>query len=127
MKNRNYSREHQVFLAIVNDAADAGRWRGQVDEERLITLLDEHRLYPIVSESAVAAYPQVAAWIREEKQYNAFEMLALTRSLVQLVQQFDAAGVRYLCLKGPVIALRLYGDLSQRTSRDLDVVVDIAQ
>lgn len=49
--------------------------------------------------------------------------LFLTRELLQLLRQFDAQNIQALPLKGPVVAVSIYKDLSRRQFADLDILV----
>lgn len=52
-------------------------------------------------------------------------MLHLSGELEQLCKLLTEAKIHVLLLKGPVLAVDLYGDLSRRTSSDLDMLVPI--
>jgi hypothetical protein len=54
---------------------------------------------------------------------NTMEMLHLRGELERMNKLFTDEGVRSLVLKGPVLADMLYGDISARTSGDLDILV----
>ncbi|WP_336788237.1 nucleotidyltransferase domain-containing protein [Paenibacillus sp. MMO-177] len=57
---------------------------------------------------------------------NTMEMLHLRSELERMNGLFAAQGIRMLVLKGPVLADMLYGDISGRTSGDLDILVSKA-
>lgn len=50
-------------------------------------------------------------------------MLSLCREIEHLSKLFTENQVRNLFLKGPVIAKEIYGDISLRTSKDLDILI----
>lgn len=54
---------------------------------------------------------------------NTMEMLHLRAELERINKRFEEEGIRSLVLKGPVLAAMLYGDISGRTSGDLDILV----
>lgn len=58
-------------------------------------------------------------WFETSRRRN----LKLTAELVRLVDLFESDGVRVLSYKGPVTAIRGYGDLSLRRFVDLDLLV----
>ena len=52
-------------------------------------------------------------------------MLHLSGEMEMICKVFNENHIRTLALKGPVLASDLYGDLSLRTSADLDILVPI--
>ena len=52
-------------------------------------------------------------------------MLKLSGEMENISELFMENNIRSLFLKGPVIALDLYGDVSLRTSKDLDILLSI--
>src|SRR5690606_22676069 len=55
---------------------------------------------------------------------NTFQMLRLTQEMAKICGNLSDSGIRSIMLKGPMLAMQLYGDLSHRTSKDLDILVD---
>lgn len=51
---------------------------------------------------------------------------ALLAELLRVLDALDVAGIRTIPFKGPLLAETLYGDRALRTSRDLDLLVDLA-
>lgn len=49
---------------------------------------------------------------------------SLTRTLLLVLQQLEAEGIDVIPFKGPTLALRVYGNLTQRRFCDLDLLVD---
>ncbi|MBP1685473.1 MAG: hypothetical protein H6Q33_1616, partial [Deltaproteobacteria bacterium] len=47
----------------------------------------------------------------------------MRRSMSEVLQTLEAGGIRAVCLKGPMLAERLYEDASLRPSVDLDILV----
>lgn len=58
---------------------------------------------------------------------NTVQMLQLSGEMSNIAGQLAELNIRCLFLKGPVLGQELYGDLSQRTSRDLDFLVPMEQ
>jgi hypothetical protein len=56
----------------------------------------------------------IRQWARSER---------LARELAELHEACDRRGVDILCLKGPLLAQRFYGDIDARAMADLDVLV----
>lgn len=61
--------------------------------------------------------------MRKVYQTNTFRMLYLSREMEKISKLFLENDVRMLVLKGPVLAFDLYGDVSLRTSVDIDILV----
>lgn len=60
---------------------------------------------------------------RNERALTAQRNLLLSAELVQLVGYFRRAGIRVLAFKGVIAAVQFYGDLAERPSGDLDLLV----
>ena len=54
-------------------------------------------------------------------------MLHLSREMEQICKVFNENQIKSMVLKGPVLAVDLYGDLSLRTSSDLDILIPITE
>ncbi|WNQ12682.1 nucleotidyltransferase family protein [Paenibacillus aurantius] len=96
-----------------------------------LELARHHRLFPLlytkirkVDPSVIPAY--VIDYLRKDYQANTFKMLTLCSEMDQIFRLFSQASIRCLSLKGPVLAADLYGDLSLRTSGDLDLLIPLA-
>lgn len=102
------------------------------DWDRFIELARHHRVFPSVNRKlqeigseAVPAF--VAAMFHRDYYRNALQMLGLSGEMEQLAKAFADQGIRALFLKGPVIAADLYGDVSLRTSCDLDMLIPLKE
>ena len=69
--------------------------------------------------------PFVIQQLRQHYQKNVFRMLQLSGETEQIAQIFAEQKIHTLFLKGPVLATHLYGDISLRTSADLDILIPI--
>lgn len=97
-----------------------------------IELARHHRVFPTISrrlQKLKTSYiPSFVRSLFQRDYYrNTIEMLALCGEMEQLSSRLTAVHIRALFLKGPVIAADLYGDVSLRTSCDLDVLVPLEQ
>jgi len=107
-------------VEILLAASDEGRLRSLLDRLQLV----EHVGGRIVAAAGEERFPRLAlaAW--------GSTVAARTRGEVQAVVQFAAlerlarAGIRAAPIKGPDLALRVYGDLGLRPCADVDIVVD---
>jgi hypothetical protein len=60
---------------------------------------------------------------RNERAVTAQRNLLLSAELVRLIDHFHRAGIRVLAFKGVIAAVQFYGDLAERPSGDLDLLV----
>ena len=88
-----------------------------------------HRVYPSLhaqlKQAEVTIPPDVSKTLKAYYQQNTFRMLPLTAEMEMVSSLFAERDIRTLFLKGPVLAHDLYGDLSLRTSSDLDFLIPI--
>ncbi|WP_424767793.1 nucleotidyltransferase domain-containing protein [Paenibacillus sp. sgz302251] len=125
----------QLLLHILKQghdgkAAEDCRWFSTVDWEQVFQLARHHRvtslLYTKLKSIDGKWIPtSLIGRLQEHYQRNAVQMLALAGELERINVLFKEHQIRSLCLKGPVLASLLYGDLSLRTSSDLDLLIPI--
>lgn len=98
-----------------------------LDWERMLRLVDHHRVVPQVYGALSALSNLVPAppldALRWRYQDNARKTLWFTTELVRIVSHLEAARIRTLPYKGPVLAQTLYGDVTRRQFSDLDVLI----
>ena len=81
------------------------------------------RLYEILlANSALVPQPGLAV-VRRLYESNVRRTLWLTRDLGRVLALLDARRIPALPFKGPVLAQRLYGDVSARQYSDLDILI----
>ncbi len=66
---------------------------------------------------------RASAELNQASRGTALRNLHLAGELVSLLELFEANGVPAVPLKGPVLAVVLYGDIALRECRDLDILV----
>lgn len=101
-----------------------------IDWSLFVQLVKHHRVYPTIylqlkkmNDNMIPKF--VIESLQKMYNKNVFHMLLLSREMVRISKIFAENNVRLLILKGPVLAVDLYGDISLRTSVDLDVLVSI--
>ncbi len=99
-----------------------------IDWDALIKLVDRHRVpspvYQNLNRFGENIIPEsVLIRLKNRFHRNAQRVLAKTAELVRIVKRFEKNGISVLPLKGPVLALQLYGDLGSRHVGDLDIMV----
>jgi hypothetical protein len=100
-----------------------------IDWDLFIKQAMHHRVYPLLNSKIKMLKDMVPGFVYQflNQQYrkNTFQMLHLSAEMEQVSKLFTDNQIRTLFLKGPVLAHELYGDLSLRTSCDLDFLVPI--
>ncbi len=113
------------------DGAGATRLRMlaslSLDWPWLVQAADRHGVLPLLSRH-LHTFPEVVPVVvmralRERRLSDAARGLRLAAELVRLLDALAAAGLRAVTLKGPALGAALYGDLTLRTCRDLDLLV----
>lgn len=99
-----------------------------IDWNKFLELAIHHRvhsfIYPKVKKvDEKLIPPHVGQRLLQLYRRNTFQMLQLSGEMEQVSKLFIENQIRPLFLKGPVLAADLYGDISLRTSRDLDVII----
>lgn len=132
----DFSQELRLLLAFLEleDGAELnyGIWElmKEADWHAFIELARHHRVFPTINRKLqgyrpVSVPPFVLSLFQRDYYRNTIQMLALSGEMEQLASLFESSSIRALFLKGPVIAADLYGDVSLRTSCDLDLLIPI--
>ncbi len=67
--------------------------------------------------------PIVFKKLEEDYKKNQFRAILLTMELLQIMERFKENQIAALSVKGPLLSALIYGDISLRTSRDLDILI----
>lgn len=99
-----------------------------IDWNQFTRLVRHHRVYPQVHAAGGGGLipSDVLQALGEDCRRNTWRMLALGGELDQVCRALAEQGVRTLSLKGPALARHLYGDVALRTSKDLDILIPVA-
>ncbi|MFE4036191.1 nucleotidyltransferase family protein [Priestia sp. YIM B13489] len=96
--------------------------------DHFLELVKHHRCCPLVysklrntHESLIPSY--IIEELYQEYKRNTFKMLQLTGEMEQVDKLCTEKHITLLFLKGPTIAYDLFGDISLRMSKDLDILV----
>jgi hypothetical protein len=100
-----------------------------LDWNRFIELVNYHQVLPIVyvnlrKHAAESVPPQVLIRLKTHYQKQKIHSLKLTAELVRIVKRCREEGIDVICLKGPVLALQLYRDVTLRQIIDIDLFVE---
>jgi hypothetical protein len=99
---------------------DEGGWPG------LVSAALDHGLIGAVHRTASrrAAVPgEILGFIRTHYLSQVAQNFQLTSALTEIVRTFTAGGIEVAVLKGPAVALMVYGRVAQREFTDLDLLV----
>ncbi|MDM7951729.1 MAG: nucleotidyltransferase family protein [Cyanobium sp. CZS 25K] len=115
-----------MLAAEQGDAAAAAPDCSALEPGPLLAAVARHRLEPCLSPHAAAlGFPAaVVEELRRRAGLQRLGGLALAGLARELIPRFEAAGVRVLVFKGPLLAAQTCGDLGARGSGDLDLLVD---
>jgi hypothetical protein len=132
----HFPKELTLLLSLINMEkgesvlSNNKEWLGDIDWDRFLKLAWHHRVYPVLysklQKIKEACIPQhIIETLRKDYQKNTFQMLQLSAEMENICKRFSDSNIRTLNLKGPVLAADLYGDISLRTSGDLDILIPI--
>jgi Uncharacterised nucleotidyltransferase len=100
-----------------------------IDWNLLCRDAEKHGLLPLLFHHLQGNFPEAIPNLEEHKGRflkDTVYKLLWTHILLQVLHAFEAAGIRALAYKGPVLAAALYGDVALRETSDLDILVDPA-
>jgi hypothetical protein len=125
--------EFDLLVACCTDsnAERADRIRhilsGPLDWERLLALVDHHRVVPqaygalLAFRHLIPARPLDA--LRSRYRDNARKALWFKAELHRILNHLESSGIKALPYKGPALAEALYGEVTQRQFGDLDILI----
>lgn len=127
----SFGSEWSALLACASPSSDGRRFADTlrlVDWPRLLVLAEEHGVVGhLVAHLNAADASQVPQEFRqkllERHRQQIFSTLRMTAELFRVLEFFKAKDIRALSIKGPVLAMRAYGDPSMRAYGDLDLLV----
>jgi hypothetical protein len=131
----NLTKELQLILEILKLESDGqyicNSFFENVDWNKFLQLVLHHRVHPNVYKKlqVLSTHHLIPSFIIEtllkNYQKNIFQMLNFCAEMQVLSKIFSDNNLPLLFLKGPVLALEVYGDLSLRNCSDIDVLVPI--
>jgi hypothetical protein len=109
------------------DNAQLAKSLANVDWTRLLLLAEEHGVVAHVAagvNETKATIPEEARKeLQERQRAQNFQTLRLTAELFRILETFAEKKIPALAIKGPVLAMRAYGDPAMRGYGDLDLLV----
>ncbi|WP_027092713.1 nucleotidyltransferase family protein [Cohnella thermotolerans] len=100
-----------------------------IDWNQFLKLVRHHRVYPQIRTNAGVSGlipSDVLQAVDQDYRLNTLRMLRLSGEMERVCGLLEERGMRSLVLKGPALARHLYGDLSLRTCKDLDILIPVA-
>lgn len=110
------SRELQLLLQLMQEKAALPP---SADRQRFFQLAQKNRMMPVVAERLTDGVPEYDA------DGEAALVMRQVTVLGRLARLFGEKGIRFLAVKGPAMALDVYGSLLLRCYHDLDVLVEV--
>jgi len=117
------------YLLSLSEGSMAQMPPEDMDWHRFFRFAEKNRLTTQAA-AAIQRLPEIPGCtqpILKRKQQLAFKTLRQIQTLAMLMKRFEQEGLRVLTMKGPLLAVELYGDPSLRYSNDLDLLVCEAQ
>ena len=124
LKYWDLSRELKLLLDI--SLRQEPRVPEQMDWEYFDQLVSQHRIHPLLIRGLRpfgGECPQELAKYRPQQNRYMKQSMDRIQALAAINAAFSDAGISMVSMKGPLLAMELYGDPSLRTSRDLDLMV----
>jgi hypothetical protein len=99
-----------------------------LDWQKVVTLANHHRVLPLVYRCLYKTFREQVPEsgmerLRASYQGNTARNLFLTQELLKILNAFNAEGLDVIPIKGPALAMGVYGDVTYRQFDDLDVLV----
>lgn len=118
--------ELRLIASFCDPAGPCGPWPA-VDWAIVARGLERHGLTRLVP--AMLAVPglvpaEVAPVLQKLQRDRATAALVLTAEAVRIAEKLDAAGVRFLLIKGLALSIQLFDQPTVRSSNDLDLLVE---
>lgn len=131
----NFSPEFRLLLASISCAADTEKKAAirqqavqPLNWELVLQLAVQHGIYqPVYKALSSLSAETVPQWVLRELQQschnNAVQAVLKTNELSRLVKRLEENDVRVVALKGQALAQRLYGNIADRPTGDIDLLV----
>src|SRR5882762_2229855 len=127
----SFRNEWSVLLECASASHDRERLQGllrSADWARLLVLAEEHGVAGHLRAGLRGLRedllpPEIRQTLVDLERAQIFSTLRLTAELFRILDRFTSEGIGVLVVKGPVLAVRAYGDPAMRAYGDLDLLV----
>ncbi len=135
LEKYNISGEFRFLLACLksrivsnSDFIKSELERGKIDWQSFVPLTAYHKVISLVYQSlnqyGWGSIPeQVHQDLRIRNKNNAKRVLLLTSELVKIIRLLKENNIPTISLKGPILSMQLYGNLTNRSGGDLDILI----
>jgi hypothetical protein len=97
---------------------------GGISWDTAVNISDLHSVMPLLySTLKQAGHTEIPETLHANFQANARRNLTLSSELLKIVALMDAQGITAIPLKGPMLAVQVYGNLGLRAFSDLDLLI----
>ncbi|MFP7473344.1 nucleotidyltransferase family protein [Niallia taxi] len=124
--------EFDLLITILNgnDIILKNSLMEMVNWNEFLRLAFYHKVYPLVYKRlSQQSFNHIPEFVREELQQlfllNTMRMLNLVKEIEQVTLLFMQHNISSIILKGPLLSQELYGDISSRTSNDIDLLIEL--
>lgn len=102
--------------------------KGNIAWSDFLKIVRKHRVFPTVYTNlskiqGITINTKVLNYLERKFQQNLLNSIKLSSELIKINRLLQDNGVRVISLKGPLLAIALYGETSCRSSRDLDFLI----
>lgn len=99
----------------------------QTDWNKFIGITGKHRIFPVfnkvLSDQNDIFPEEVKSEISRKSSRNLKLMMKLAGELLKLHTLFQEAGIEFISYKGPLMVHQIFGDFSDRQTRDIDILI----
>ncbi|MCM3216400.1 nucleotidyltransferase family protein [Niallia taxi] len=118
----------ELIKAITDEEKIESYKLERINWRKFYQLALHHRVIPLVysniNRNKVKWIPkEVINVLKNKYQQNVFSMLKLTSEMDLIAKHFNNNNLPALFLKGPILGEQLYGNISLRTSKDIDILI----
>lgn len=101
-----------------------------VDWDLFLKMTWHHRVFPMVYKTLSnlkiqSISPHVMHFLKLKYEENTIRSIGLTGEMIRILRIFQEKGISTLVLKGAPLAQKIYGDVSLRMSKDIDLLVPL--
>ena len=101
---------------------------GPLDWDYVLAIANRNAVLPLLSRNLLHRWndllsPETREVLSSGYQQQVQRNMIATATLLKLVEEFHSSGISVLPFKGPLLAIRAYGDLSLRRFGDLDLLI----
>ncbi|MGM8364878.1 nucleotidyltransferase domain-containing protein [Virgibacillus sp. W0181] len=120
--------ELKYILTLLAEPEIDGYTFESLDWKAFLKQVKHHRIFPLLYPK-IKNIDYVPNYVKHSMkrlyEKNTFQMLSMCADIEQINRIFTGHHIRVLFMKGPVLAQQLYGEISNRTSSDIDVLIPI--